>query len=80
MGASSKPPLMCIIMEYMSLGSLYEVPSIKTMRLNEFSCLCVFRIKVLHNELIAQIPFALKLKIAVRASKGMHFLHSSGDF
>jgi serine/threonine protein kinase len=25
MGASSKPPRMCIIMEYMALGSLYDV-------------------------------------------------------
>ncbi|AGF85754.1 tyrosine kinase family protein [Moumouvirus goulette] len=57
MGASTHPPKMCIVMEYMSLGSLYEI---------------------LDNELILEIPFALKLKIAYQASKGMHFLHSSG--
>jgi hypothetical protein len=32
----------------------------------------------LHNELIPEIPFALKAKMAYQASKGMHFLHSSG--
>lgn len=57
MAASTRPPKMCIVMEYMSLGSLYEI---------------------LDNELIPEIPFALKLKIAYQASKGMHFLHSSG--
>ncbi|ELR14073.1 protein kinase domain containing protein [Acanthamoeba castellanii str. Neff] len=57
MGASSKPPRMCIIMEYMALGSLYDV---------------------LHNDLVPCIPMTLSLKIALRAAKGMHFLHSSG--
>jgi serine/threonine protein kinase len=57
MGASSKPPKMCILMEFMPLGSLHEV---------------------LHNELIAAIPPALQLRIALGAAKGMHFLHSSG--
>lgn len=44
-------------MEFMQLGSLYDV---------------------LHNELIPDIPFALKTKLAYQAAKGMHFLHSSG--
>ncbi|AGD92983.1 putative serine/threonine-protein kinase/receptor [Megavirus lba] len=57
MAASTRPPKMCIVMEFMSLGSLCEI---------------------LENELIPEIPFALKLKIAYQASKGMHFLHSSG--
>jgi serine/threonine protein kinase len=33
---------------------------------------------LLHNELIPELPFALKAKMAYQASKGMHFLHSSG--
>jgi serine/threonine protein kinase len=33
---------------------------------------------LLHNELIPDIPFQLKGKMAYQASKGMHFLHSSG--
>ncbi|ALR84495.1 putative serine/threonine-protein kinase receptor [Niemeyer virus] len=57
MAASTKPPKMCIVMEFMALGSLHDL---------------------LKNELIPDIPFALKVKIAYQASKGMHFLHSSG--
>ncbi len=76
MGASNKPPKMCIIMEFMALGSLYEV-----MISEENKCIS-FRLtiysKVLHNELIPHLPVALKLKIALRAAKGMHYLHSSG--
>ena len=34
--------------------------------------------QLLHNELIPELPFALKAKMAYQASKGMHFLHSSG--
>ncbi len=33
---------------------------------------------MLHNELIPELPFALKGKMAYQAAKGMHFLHSSG--
>jgi serine/threonine protein kinase len=33
---------------------------------------------LLHNDLIPDIPMALKVKIAYQAAKGMHFLHSSG--
>jgi class 3 adenylate cyclase len=33
---------------------------------------------LLHNELIADIPFVLKTKMAYQTAKGMHFLHSSG--
>jgi len=57
MGACTKSPNMCIVMEFMTLGSLYEL---------------------LHNELIPDIPFKLKLKLAYQATKGMHFLHSLG--
>ncbi|AVL95162.1 putative serine/threonine protein kinase receptor [Moumouvirus australiensis] len=57
MAACTKPPKMCIIMENMSLGSMYEL---------------------LENELIPEIPLELKVKMAYQASKGMHFLHSSG--
>ena len=34
--------------------------------------------QLLHNDLIPDIPMALKVKIAYQAAKGMHFLHSSG--
>jgi len=34
--------------------------------------------QLLHNELIADIPFVLKTKMAYQTAKGMHFLHSSG--
>lgn len=34
--------------------------------------------QLLHNELVVEIPFALKVKMAYQAAKGMHFLHSSG--
>jgi serine/threonine protein kinase len=34
--------------------------------------------QLLHNELIPDIPFALRNKMAYQAAKGMHFLHSSG--
>ncbi|ELR13232.1 serine/threonine protein kinase, putative [Acanthamoeba castellanii str. Neff] len=57
MAACTKPPKMCIVMEYMALGSLFDL---------------------LHNELIPDIPFALRNKMAYQAAKGMHFLHSSG--
>jgi len=48
---------MCIVMEFMGLGSLYDL---------------------LHNELISEIPLPLKVRLALQAAKGMHFLHSSG--
>ena len=35
-------------------------------------------LQLLHNELIPELPFALKVKMAYQAAKGMHFLHSSG--
>jgi hypothetical protein len=34
--------------------------------------------QLLHNELIPELPYALKIKMAYHAAKGMHFLHSSG--
>ncbi len=34
--------------------------------------------QLLHNELIPDIPMALRIKMAYQAAKGMHFLHSSG--
>ncbi|KAL6047965.1 Serine/threonine protein kinase, catalytic domain containing protein, variant 2 [Balamuthia mandrillaris] len=54
MAACTQPPNMCIVMEYMQLGSLYDV---------------------LHNELIPVIPFAKKVKMALQAARGLHFLH-----
>ncbi|ELR24201.1 serine/threonine protein kinase [Acanthamoeba castellanii str. Neff] len=57
MAACTRPPKMCIVMEYMALGSLYDL---------------------LHNDLIAEIPFNLKAKMGYHAARGMHFLHSSG--
>ncbi len=34
--------------------------------------------QLLHNELVNEIPFVLRLKLMYQAAKGMHFLHSSG--
>ena len=34
--------------------------------------------QLLHNELILELPFELKAKMAYQSAKGMHFLHSSG--
>ncbi len=39
---------------------------------------CWGRAQLLHNELVPDIPFSLRVKIAYQAAKGMHFLHSSG--
>lgn len=36
------------------------------------------RVQLLHNELIPELPFVLKAKMAYQASKGLYFLHSSG--
>nr|UDO47233.1 serine/threonine kinase [Pandoravirus massiliensis] len=33
--------------------------------------------QLLHNELISDIPYVLRNKMAYQAAKGMHFLHSS---
>jgi serine/threonine protein kinase len=33
---------------------------------------------LLHNELIPELPFGLRVKMAYQTAKGMHFLHSSG--
>ncbi len=83
MAASTKAPKMCIVMEFMTLGSLYDVRSPR--RDDRFSALlCILNPsrlsspQLLHNELIPDIPMALKAKMAYQASKGMHFLHSSG--
>jgi serine/threonine protein kinase len=35
-------------------------------------------VQLLHNELVPELPNALKAKMAYQAAKGMHFLHSSG--
>jgi serine/threonine protein kinase len=85
MGASSKPPRMCIIMEYMALGSLYDVRD-SAIPVCGGACTCalpsvcmtnaLFDRQVLHNDLVPCIPMTLSLKIALRAAKGMHFLHS----
>lgn len=32
--------------------------------------------QLLHNELIPELPYVLKIKMAYQAAKGMHFLHS----
>ena len=82
MAASTKAPKMCIVMEFMTLGSLYDVRSPR--RDYRFSGLLILHPsrlsspQLLHNELIPDIPMALKAKMAYQASKGMHFLHSSG--
>jgi len=57
MAACTKPPNMCIVMEHMALGSLFDL---------------------LHNELVPELPYGLRVKLAYQAAKGMHFLHSSG--
>jgi serine/threonine protein kinase len=89
MAASTKAPRMCIVMEYMSLGSLYEVrhddawpcdaqaDSRGDPHLHRgVNSPCASQL--LHNELIGKIPFELKAKMAYQGAKGMHFLHSSG--
>jgi serine/threonine protein kinase len=82
MAASIKAPKMCIVMEYMALGSLFDVRVPYT--LDSASLIFVISPRLgnagqlLHNELIPEIPYALKLKMAYHAAKGMHFLHSSG--
>jgi serine/threonine protein kinase len=84
MAASTKAPKMCIVMEFMTLGSLYDVRSPR--RVYRFSSLLILNPsrlsspQLLHNELIPDIPMALKAKMAYQASKGMHFLHSSGTW
>ncbi len=35
--------------------------------------------QLLHNELIPEIPYALTVRMAYQAAKGLHFLHSSGN-
>src|SRR3989344_2704530 len=83
MAASTKAPKMCIVMEYMALGSLFDVhtpilwplPHCATQKTNPPGG---GALQLLHNELIPDIPFILKAKMAYQASKGMHFLHSSG--
>jgi serine/threonine protein kinase len=82
MAASTKPPKMCIVMEYMTLGSLYDVRRPRS----QWHILTLFtdRVRIaagkqlLHNELILELPFELKAKMAYQSAKGMHFLHSSG--
>jgi hypothetical protein len=82
MGACTKAPTMCIIMEFMALGSLYEVrPSSSSAPLQGWTTQCSLStasVQLLHNELVPEIPFELKCKMAYQAAKGMHFLHSSG--
>src|SRR3989344_2141336 len=81
MAASTKAPKMCIVMEYMALGSLFDVrpPLISAEeKLVAYRILILVDAQLLHNELIPDIPFALKAKMAYQGSKGMHFLHSSG--
>jgi serine/threonine protein kinase len=78
MAACTKAPKMCIVMEFMSLGSLMEVRRNLAMLLHRTYTQSAPCPQLLHNELIPEIPFALKAKMAYQASKGMHFLHSSG--
>ncbi len=86
MAACTKPPKMCIVMEYMALGSLYEVLLELASYMHSpilFYLLWLTRfplggLQLLHNELIPELPFTLKAKMAYQAAKGMHFLHSSG--
>jgi tRNA A-37 threonylcarbamoyl transferase component Bud32 len=84
MAACTKPPKMCIVMEYMTLGSLFDVRHLLTTvhspaHIRELTLtLARMHGQLLHNELIPDIPFALRNKMAYQAAKGMHFLHSSG--
>jgi serine/threonine protein kinase len=86
MAACTKPPQMCIVMELMSLGSLYDVrfTNLSVVRCSslsqpaELTFLPLFDSQLLHNELVPSIPLSLCLKMAYQAAKGMHFLHSSG--
>ena len=86
MAACTKPPKMCIVMEYMALGSLYDVRTRAPCTARSFffhapptaHFFFITPAQLLHNELVPDIPFALTCKIAYQAAKGMHFLHSSG--
>jgi hypothetical protein len=89
MAACTKPPKMCIVMEFMALGSLFDVRATYRLRCSyichyrgwvnsPFSSIFATCVQLLHNELIPDIPFALRNKMAYQAAKGMHFLHSSG--
>lgn len=82
MAASTKPPKMCIVMEFMALGSLYDVRHMalpgEHSWMYQFADSSCYHLQLLHNELIPDIPFALRNKMAYQAAKGLHFLHSSG--
>jgi serine/threonine protein kinase len=78
MAASTKVGEMCIVMEFMALGSLFDVPAHSTFALFRLSYILRTSQQLLHNELIPELPYALKIKMAYHAAKGMHFLHSSG--
>ncbi len=80
MAACTKPPHLLIVMELMSLGSLYDV-CIFYRFLNILTNMhnVPFSQQLLHNELIAYLPIALRIKMGYQAAKGMYFLHSSGN-
>jgi serine/threonine protein kinase len=82
MAASTKPPKLCIVMELMSLGSLYgtDPKAVHSVGVSLTRAFYRYITDVLHNELIPDIPIALRMKILRQAAKGMYFLHSSGTF
>ncbi len=77
MAACTKLPKMFIVMEFMTLGSLYEVHVSSHLKMHSFSNITTNQ-QLLHNELIPDLPMVLRIKMVYQAAKGMHFLHSSG--
>jgi serine/threonine protein kinase len=62
----------------LAIHSRQSAPSLVAFITQRQSCNCRGGLQLLHNELIPELPFALKVKMAYQAAKGMHFLHSSG--
>jgi serine/threonine protein kinase len=68
MAACTKPPKMCIVMEFMSLGSLYDVRTLISCPLmlwcaplTHHALSLSLTLQLLHNELIPEVPFQLKV-------------------
>jgi serine/threonine protein kinase len=82
MGASTSLPNLCIVMEYMTLGSLFDVRTHASLRrvttVSNYACTrsLVDNHQLLHNDLIPVLPFVIMAKMAYQTARGMHFLHS----
>jgi serine/threonine protein kinase len=82
MAACTRPPKMAIVMEFMALGSLFDVrplsPHCVRSHTTDHTHNTHAHTQLLHNELVPDVPHVLKVKMVYQAAKGMHFLHSSG--